>query len=261
MSDSDQKVTEFKPRSLEDNRVEIKPFRPKTLQSGQVRDYSQIKTEFGSLANTDPAAPAHFSMHPDSKKLLGVEQAEKTHLEDVVRSEVESRVEAIRDDAYSKGFKKGLVDGMEKSRQDFTAEMGPVFENFQVWMKQCEEIKHDLYVANEKLMIQLIYQIGKQVILRDLKVDGDYLKRLCSEVIDKVGAKDYVRIQINSEDFTNVEKLREFLKGEFPDLKNIQFEVTEDLPMGGCKVETDLSRINAGIGMQLDSIEKTLGEL
>ena len=184
----DQKIGSFQPKTLDTGRVEVKAFQPKSLQAGEFRTYAQLKTEFGSLANTDPQSSSHFSLHPDSKKLLGVEHAERTQLESVVQTEVDARVEAIREEAYAAGFKKGLEDGKLNAETEFNAALMPVFENFQNWLKQCEEVKQDLYAANEKLMIQIILQVGRQVLLRELKTDTDYIKRLCSEVIEKVCA-------------------------------------------------------------------------
>ena len=256
------KVQAFQPKSLDVGRIEVKAFQPRSFGGGPAKqDYANFKSEYGSLANTDPESSTHFALFPESKKLLGIDRAERTHVEGLIRAEVEAQVEALRAQAYQEAYEKGLVEGHEKARVDFAAEMTPVYESFQNWLKQCDEIKHEFYVANEKAMIQMLMQAGRYVILRELKTDTDYIKRLCSEVIDKVGAKDYVRIQLNSEDFARMEEIRDFLKVEFPDLKNMQFEVTDSLPLGGCKVETDLSRINASVETQLQSVRTTLENL
>jgi flagellar assembly protein FliH len=127
-------------------------------------------------------------------------------------------------------------------------------------MAELDHLKKDLYSANESFLIGLIFQISKQVLLRELSTDREYVKRLTAHVVEKIGAKDHVRIKINPQDGGLLEQLKEHLKVQIPDLKNVQIEVSEEILSGGCKVETDLSRLNASVETQLSAIEKALGE-
>jgi len=121
-------------------------------------------------------------------------------------------------------------------------------------------LKKELYSANESFLISLVFQVGKQVLLRELQTDRDYVKRLTAHVVEKVGAKDHVRIRVGRQDAEMMEQIKEHLKLQLPDLKNVQIEASDDLPLGGCKVETDLSRMNASVETQMAAIEKALGE-
>jgi flagellar biosynthesis/type III secretory pathway protein FliH len=96
--------------------------------------------------------------------------------------------------------------------------------------------------------------------LRELTTDREYVKRLALHVVEKIGAKDHVRIRISRQDAALLDELKEHLKVQMPDLKNLHIEAVDDLPLGGCKVETDLSRMNASVETQLGAIEKALGE-
>ncbi len=240
--------------------VEIKSFRPKSLTGEVVNNYSQVKEKFGSLANTDPKSNSHFNLHPAAKKNLGIEAEERSHLEDLVKAEVEVRLEALRVQAFEEGFEKGRAEGKEKAEGEFFAIVQPLFEQFSNLLQSFDQVKQDVYLANEHFLMQLIYSVAKQVILDDLKVDPNYVKRLTQQIVEKLGAKENIRIRVNRQDFANVEQLREFLKAQFPDLKNVQIDPSDDLALGGVKIETDLSRVNASVEAQLQSIQNSLGE-
>ena len=242
------------------NGVEIKSFRPKSLTGEVVNNYSQVKEKFGSLANTDPKSNSHFNLHPAAKKNLGIDAEERSHLEDLVNAEVEKKLSEIRTQAFEEGFEKGRGEGKEKAEGEYFAIVQPLFEQFSNLLLAFDQVKQDVYLANEHFLIQLIYSIGKQVILDELKVDPNYVKRLAQQIVEKLGAKENIRIRINRQDYANVEQLREFLKAQFPDLKNVQIDPSDDLILGGCKIETDLSRVNASVEAQLNSIQNALGE-
>jgi flagellar assembly protein FliH len=240
------------------NTVEIKSFKPRSLNGEVVNDYKQVKEKFGNLAATDPKSNAHFSLHPDSKKGLGIEAEEKSHLEDLVSIEVESRLELLKEQAYQDGFEKGRDEGALKASAQFFEIVQPQFEQFSALLHSLDQVKNEVYVANEQMLIQMIFQISKHILLDELKVDREYVKRITSQIIEKLGAKENIRLKVNRDDYANLEQLRDFLKTHFPDLKNVQIDPSDDLVLGGVKVETDLSRINASVEAQLKSVQAAL---
>ncbi|NDD91875.1 hypothetical protein EBZ37_07295 [bacterium] len=245
------------PRS---GKVEIKPFSPKALTGGGVQDYSETKKKFGALSSLDRSDSAAFNLHPASKRFLGVERQEKDHVEGLVRAEVDARIAEIREQAYREGVEQGRADGSASAEAEYREKVRPVFEALNQQVLAFDAVKSDLFAANEAFLVQLVFQVARQVILKELSVDREYVKRLLVHVIEKMGAKDHIRIKVNQKDFEDVEGIKDFLKAAIPDLRNIQIEGSDELPLGGCKVETDLSRINASIENQLGSIEKVLGE-
>ena len=138
--------------------------------------------------------------------------------------------------------------------------MEPLRERFSGLIDEFEGMKKDLHAANEAFLISLVFQVGKQVLLRELQTDREYVKRLTSHVVETAGAKDHIRIRLGRQDAEMMDQIKEHLKVQLPDLKNIQIEAVDDVSLGGCKVETDLSRMNASVETQLAAIEKALGE-
>jgi flagellar assembly protein FliH len=240
--------------------VEIKPFKPRNFGDSDPADYREVKKRFGTLANTDQGGGSRFNLHPAAKKLLGVETEERSHIEGMVSAEVEARLEVLREEAFQKGFEEGQSQGRNLAEQEHRARMEPLEGRFSNLIAEFEDMKKELHSANESFLISLVFQVGKQILLRELRTDRDYVKRITTHVVEKLGAKDHVRIRIGRQDAEMLEQIKEHLKVQLPDLKNIQLEATDDLLLGGCKVETDLSRMNASVETQLAAIEKALGE-
>jgi flagellar biosynthesis/type III secretory pathway protein FliH len=241
-------------------KMEIKSFQPRTLNGSGIGEYAETKKKFGSLSSLEGKEGGAFNLHPASKKYLGVERQEKDHVEGLVRAEVELRVGEIRDAAYQEGLELGRKEGFASAEKEYSEAVRPVQEQFVNLLREFDSIKQEVHAANEGFLIQLVYQISRQVLLKELGTDRDYVKRLIAHVVQKLGAKDHIRVKISKRDSENIEQIKDFLKVEIPDLRNIQIEGSDELALGGCKVETDLSRINATIENQLGSIEKALGE-
>jgi flagellar assembly protein FliH len=238
--------------------VEIKSFKPRALNGDVINDYKQVKEKFGNLAATDPKSNSHFTLHPESKRGLGIEAEERSHIEDQVSIEVETRLAALKDEAYQDGFERGRGEGKTSAEAEFFEQVKPQFEQLTTILKEFDQLKSEVYTANEQFLIQLIFQVSKSILLTELKTDREYVKRLTAEIIEKLGAKENIRIKINTADYENIDQFREFLKTTFPDLKNVQIEPDGSLVLGGVKVETDLSRINASVEAQLNSIQSAL---
>jgi flagellar assembly protein FliH len=253
-------MSDFRKNDSQKKGVEIKSFQPRNLGGEGIRDYSEIKKSFGSLSGVDPEGNSEFNLNPAAKHFLGVERQEKSHVENLVKSEVEAQLSLLRDEAHREGYESGRKEGIESALEEHRQKVTPLYEQISSLIEGFDGLKKDLFHANEAFLVQLIFQIGKQILLKELSTDREYVKRLTTHVVEKVGAKDQIRIKVSRQDFENIEAIKDFLKSRIPDLKNIQIEGTDDLSLGGCKVETDLSRINASVENQFKSIEAALGE-
>lgn len=262
-TETKKKVVPYQPRELDSKKVRIAEFKPKNLLSNQVYSYAETKKSFGSFANTDVGiekeiSDSRFKLHPESKRLLGVEQEEQGIYEDLVQSQVQERLAQLKEQAYQDGFQQGLIDGKTEAESKHQEEMSPVFQSFNQALLNLDKIKDDLYLANEKVLLQVMYSMGKEILLRDLQADVHYVKRLSSLLIERLGIKDFVKIKVSKEDFARIDELKDFLKTQYPDIKNIQIEASTEIELGGCKVETDLIKVNATVESQLKSIEEAL---
>jgi flagellar assembly protein FliH len=247
-------------KNEKDSYMDVKTFQPRSLSGDVVHSYDKTKEQYGKLAATDQGADGRFNLHPAARKSLGIDHEEQRHLEVRINEEVEKRLAELKEQAREEGFALGKSEGQELALQEFQVQTQPVYDRFMNVLSEFENSKQEIFHANEQFLIQLVFQVAKQVTLKEVKADPNYVKNLCALLVEQIGAKDHVKIKIGRDDFNQVETIRDYLKQQFIDLKNIQIDVSDEFVNGGCKVETDLARINASVDTQLQLINKALGE-
>lgn len=222
--------------------------------------YDTVKKKFGPLAATDAERSAkaqkeaRFSMSGLLKNPLGVQQEEQR----VIEEEVVRRVNEIRETARQDGFQQGLDEGLrlgkaqayEEARVESTIQLG----KFTSFLNGCENAREEIFKANESFLMETLAKLTQRVILKELESDRTYITRVAKDLVENVKSREYVRLQVNADDFEAAGKIRENLEKELGELKNMTIEVNEDIELGGCMVETDLNAVDATLEAQLQRV-------
>lgn len=215
-----------------------------------------------SLPSFDPDAPA-----PAEPEELQVEAAPEPEpepqIEEVPVEEVKpltlDELEAIRQDAYNEGFSTGERDGFHagqlKARQEAEVALNARLAQFETLMGQLLDPIAEQDRQIEESLVHLTSLITRQVIQRELRMDSSQIRHVLREALKllPMGA-DNVRIHINPQDFEQVKALRERHEESWRILED------ESLEAGGCRVETEHSRIDASIETRLNQALKQLFE-
>lgn len=172
-------------------------------------------------------------------------ESEEVPLEEVQPMTLEE-LESIRQDAYNEGFAIGEKEGFHstqlKVRQEAEAALAAKLESLETLMGHLLEPIADQDAQIEKSMVQLVEHLARQVIQRELKTDSSQIGKVLQDALRllPMGASN-VRILVNSQDFAQVKALR--------DRHEENWRILEDdtLQPGGCRVETEHSRIDATI--------------
>lgn len=183
--------------------------------------------------------------------------------EDVPVEEVKpltlDELEAIRQEAYNEGFSTGEKDGFHagqlKARQEAEAALAPKLGSLEQLMTQLLEPIADQDRNLEHAMVTLVSQLAREVIQRDLLIDSSQIRQVLREALKllPMGANN-VRIAINPQDFELVKALRERHEETWKIVED------SDLLPGGCRIETEQSRIDASVETRLAQAIKQLFE-
>ncbi len=224
-------------------------------------NYAFTKKKYGPLAATDPdrikknQKGARFKISPILRNPLSIEQEEKRAIKEKVDHQVESVREKVEKEAAEKGYKEGLKKGHDEAYQKFQEEGAKRFSEIEKIFNSCENAKSEIFRENEKFLMEMINQICKMIILKELNTDSDYILRLSREILEKIGVRENVRIQLNPKDVENISMLNDGLKEKIGGFKNLQIEITDLVELGGCRIETEWNAIDASIKTQLEKIE------
>ncbi|MBX9714369.1 MAG: flagellar assembly protein FliH [Pseudomonadaceae bacterium] len=189
--------------------------------------------------------------------------AETPQMEDVELEAVKpltlDELEAIRQDAYNEGFSTGEKDGFHagqlKAKQEADVLLSGKVAVLEQMMTQLFAPIAEQDQQLERALVQLVSQMSREVIRRELLADSSQLTQVLREALKllPMGAGN-VRIHINPQDFELVKALRERHEENWRILED------EQLQPGGCRVESEHSLIDASIETRLDLALKQLFE-
>ena len=201
-----------------------------------------------SLPSFDPHVP---QPEPEPVEDLPVEM-EEVPLEEVQPLTLEE-LESIRQEAYNEGFAAGEKDGFRsttlKVRQEAEAALSVKLRSLERLMGHLFEPIAEQDAQLEKSMVGLVEHIARQVIQRELVLDSSQIESVMREALKllPLGVGN-VRLYINPQDFEQVKALRE--------RHEETWRIVEDaaLQPGGCRVETEHSRIDATVETRISQI-------
>ena len=201
-----------------------------------------------SLPSFDPHVP---EPEPEPEPELPVEM-EEVPLDEVQPLTLEE-LESIRQEAYNEGFAAGEKDGFRSStlkvRQEAEAALGAKLGSLERLMRSLFDPIAEQDAQLEKSMVGLVEHIARQVIQRELVLDSSHIESVMREALKllPLGVGN-VRLYINPQDFEQVKALRE--------RHEETWRIVEDaaLQPGGCRVETEHSRIDATVETRISQI-------
>ncbi|NVZ23136.1 flagellar assembly protein FliH [Pseudomonas costantinii] len=201
-----------------------------------------------SLPSFDPHVP-----EPEPEPVVETPaEMEEVPLDEVQPLTLEE-LEAIRQEAYNEGFAAGEKDGFRSATLKVRQEAE---ESLSVKLASLERLMGGLFdpIAEqdsqlEKAMVGLVEHIARQVIQRELVLDSSHIESVMREALKllPLGIGN-VRLYINPQDFEQVKALRE--------RHEETWRIVEDtsLQPGGCRVETEHSRIDATVETRISQI-------
>ncbi len=205
---------------------------------------------------TAPAAPegqAATAPEPEANA-----QGEEVQIEDVKPLTLDE-LEVIRQEAYNEGFSTGERDGLRsgqvKAKQEADAALASKVASLEKVMAQLFDPIAEQDQKLEVALVQLVSQMTRQVVQRELTVDSTQIRQVLREALKllPMGAAN-VRIHIHPQDFELIKALRDRHEETWRILED------ETLQPGGCRVESEQSQIDATIETRMAQMLKQLFE-
>ena len=209
-------------------------------QSDLIRAKDVRGVDIWSLPSFDPYVP-----EPEPEPEPEPPSMQEVPLEDVQPLTLEE-LESIRQEAYNEGFATGEREGFHsttlKVRQEAEVALTAKLAALEKLMGHLLEPIAEQDTQIEKSLVDLVQHITRQVIQRELAIDSTQLEHVMRDALKllPLGVGN-VRLYINPQDFEQVKALRE--------RHEETWRIVEDeaLLPGGCRVETEHSRIDATV--------------
>ena len=239
--DHEQKVSSFEPESLS--------------KKGGVR-YSEAMR---GASNLDNQKNTRFRLNELTRGPLSVEAEEEVRIESEVERRLAIKLEAIREKTRLEAHQEGLDKGRVDARTEILAEYKPVIERFESLLATLDGAREEVFKANEDFLIKLVHRLAKHVLLRELKEDVDYTKRLVTQLLERIGTKENIKIFLGESEIYSAEALKGSLAQSMGQLKNITVELDSNITSRGCRIETEFGDIDARLEVQIENLAQVLG--
>ena len=213
----------------------------------------------GKLATQSKPLPADKPVRQGFKlnQLQGQLRTEQENAKTLYDSEIESVKKAAYEEGLKQGFAQGHQEGLEAGKQEghqkYLIDMRGNINKIQELTTAYEAAKSEIYSANERVLVQIAFQVAKKVILKELSTDEQHIQRTVKDIVDRLGVKESIRIKVSPKDLYRLEIIKKELTDHFVTLKNITVEAS-DRVQSGCVVETEFNVIDAQIESQLNEI-------
>ncbi|MBY8960263.1 flagellar assembly protein FliH [Pseudomonas sp. MIS38] len=203
--------------------------------------------ESWALPSFDPPKP-----EPEPEPEPEPPEMEEVPLEEVQPLTLEE-LESIRQEAYNEGFgigeKEGFHSATLKVRQEAEVALAAKLASLEQLMTHLFEPIAEQDTQIEKSLVDLVQHITKQVIKRELAIDSSQIEHVMRDALKLLPlGVDNVRLYVNPQDFEQAKALRE--------RHEESWRIVEDdsLLPGGCRVETEHSRIDASIETRVTQV-------
>ncbi|MDM8191332.1 flagellar assembly protein FliH [Pseudomonas koreensis] len=203
--------------------------------------------ESWALPSFDPPKP-----EPEPEPEPEPPEMEEVPLEEVQPLTLEE-LESIRQEAYNEGFAIGEKEGFHsttlKVRQEAEAALAAKIASLELLMANLFEPIAEQDTQIEKSLVDLVQHITKQVIKRELAIDSTQIEHVMRDALKllPLGVEN-VRLYVNPQDFAQVKALRERHEETWRIVED------ESLLPGGCRVETEHSRIDASVESRVTQV-------
>lgn len=174
--------------------------------------------------------------------------AKVEELEAEVEPLTAEQIEAIQQQAHDEGFEQGHREGLQAARNEIDATLHRMEQIMQAITEPLEAVDE----AVEQELLQLSIAIAKQLIRRELQADPNEVIGVVREALAALpSSARKVSIHLNPEDAKLVRE--ELLPADDTDML---WRIAEDLSLtrGGCRVESESSRIDASVEKRINSV-------
>lgn len=190
--------------------------------------------------------------HMGGQQAPRVEDVNEQELQPLTAEKLAEIEEQARQDGHKEGFDKGRREGLaagKKHIDESLARLDKVIEAFSEPLQQVNE-------AVEEELINLAMAIAKQIIRREIQQDPQQILSVMREAMAELpSATRQVRIYLHPDDASLV---REAYADH--DVEERPWKIIDDMALsrGGCRIESQTSRIDASVEKRLNSVLASL---
>lgn len=212
---------------------------------------------FGEIESSSGGAPCDVDAAAAEREALEAAGDPLKELEETIQErllDAERRAQEIEREAYEQGYAQGLKDGTEFGRKG----MRLTQESLEALLAELQALPARVLQDYRSWLVASCIAISKQVIQKELRTRPQVLLQLIQTLLDEVEASQSLTLTLHPKDLEMLTQHTSFNalgEGASPALV---VRTDPKMERGGCCIESEIQRIDAGIDTQLKRIEQAL---
>lgn len=165
-------------------------------------------------------------------------------------AEQNARLAALEREAFAKGYEQGERAGAEAAAQRGEA----ILRRLTQTVEELTTLRAKMIHQTERQMVQLALAVARRVVHREVSLDQDLLIAMARVALDRLGDSAQVTIRLHPEEYEATGAAR------VAHLTSAHVTVVPDarVPRGGCRLESNVGALDAGVDAQLQEIAHAL---
>jgi flagellar assembly protein FliH len=201
-----------------------------------------------------------FHVDPVLRDLLSVDEEAESEINRRVAAKVAEIRAQAEEEGRDRGYEEGYQRGKAEAKTVVEAASNERLERFDVFLSTMESLKDEIYRANERFLVELVFRIASNVLQRELATDREYMTRIVRGIVEKVGVKEQLKLIASEEQVEGLYALLPELQKKHAGLRNISVEPSSQLGDFDVVLETDFNRVDATLASQMEMLHSALVE-
>jgi flagellar assembly protein FliH len=169
-------------------------------------------------------------------------------------SDVNTRIDEIKQKGYDDGFKKGYEEGLIKVDK----EMKNILSKLESIAIQALEEKNKAVLQAEPQIIELSIELAKKILEFEVQTDPTVVVKIAKRAIRKVVEAEKARLRVNPGDLEEVKSHFGEITASGGIITKIDVMPDPKIQLGGCVIDFDNGSIDAQLKTQIEEYGKSL---
>lgn len=160
------------------------------------------------------------------------------------------QVAIIERDAFAKGYEQGERSGAEAAGTRGEAMLRRLSET----LVELTTLRATMIRQTEGQIVELALAVARRVVHREVALDKSLLIAIVRVALDRLGESAQVTVRLHPEEYesTGAARVAEFAGG------NVIFAADSRVGRGGCRVESEMGMLDAGVDAQIQEVARAL---
>lgn len=186
-------------------------------------------------------------------KQTGVAHVESEAHKALVEKEVLEKLKEVQEKAYEEAFQLGKEEGSNAAFQAVKADLDQKFADFSSTLEELKSLRSRILKTHEKELIELVFQIGKKIALKELSEDSTSVKSLLETIMLECEQHDQIKIYLSPTDKQFISSQIEAGALTVEELAKIKLVEDSEMTNGGCRVQTEYGSIDSQVEQRVEN--------